>query len=792
MPQNMHHNALSPGYRLQWFSIEQVLGQGDFGVTYLAHDSILDRHVAIKEYLPVKLAVRDGAALIRPATEDHGEQYLAGLELFIDEARRLAKVEHPNVVRVFNVFVSNNTAYMVMTYEEGESLHTVLEHRRTLEQGELLKFLTPVLNGLEKIHDAGFFHCNITPASIVLRKDGSPVLLDFGFARQSLGEKTQTLSSMLSPGYAAVEQYYGKKGDRLGPWTDIYGLGATLYRCIAGVAPPDALERSQNIILASNEILVPAGQAGGPRYSESLLRAIDHALSLNPPKRPQSIPSWRREFSSSPEPLELPVEEPPKKPEPKVESLAVEPADAPARRPIPDAPISRILAVCLTASLVVGGLIWLSHGLIEEPERLTTASSDTERAGREDEPADSDQSAAAEPRDLASTTPASPPGESTGATDADAKTDPAQHEGTEIDALFELLARAAEDIRAGRLISPKDNNALAKFRSVLALDPDQPQAKQGIKEIVDRFAQPAREAMARRDWDQALARIDEVTIVLPEAEILREELNTRKAEAAKESSEAQASQKPAEQATAQPSGVKQVSQSPDEVKTTEARGDTDPSAPKEDGRRKPTVDRIIGRAWRALNRQEWDKAQTYIDQAAAILGDAEVQTLRRQLSLRKAKASESKQAAKDETLAENTGTTERDIPPADQTVVTIRSATATPRQVSPGETVEFVTTYDVTLPSDTTHADIDLTWVLKAGGRRIGKEGSDFKLATAGINTASNEFTVPSYMKSGTYTVEHRVRAGTSKAVAKSYFSVVRKPKTPPTEVAPSEPPPDQ
>lgn len=782
----MHHNVLNPGYRLQWFSIEKVLGQGDFGITYLALDSILDRHVAIKEYLPAKLAVRDGTALIRPATDDHGEQYLAGLELFIDEARRLAKVEHPNIVRVLNVFVANNTAYMVMAYEDGESLHTVLEHRGTLEQGELLKFSIPILSGLEKVHDAGFFHCNITPASIVLRKDGSPVLLDFGFARQSLGEKTQTLSSLFTPGYAAVEQYYGKT-DQIGPWTDIYGLGATIYRCIAGVAPPGAPERSQTFILASKDILVPAGQAGGPRYSESLLRAIDHALSLNPPKRPQSIASWRREFSSSLEP----VEEPPKKPEPTVESVVVEPADAPARRPISDAPLSRILAVSLTASLVVGGLIWLNRGLIEKPER-PTASSDSERMGREDEQVDSDQSATAEPRDIASTTLASPPEESTGGTDADAKPDPAQYEGAEIDALFKLLARAAEDIRAGRLISPKDDNALAKFRSVLALNPDQPQAKQGIKEIVDRFAQPAREAMARRDWDLARTRIDEVTIVLPEAESLHEELNTRKAEAEKEGFEAQTRQKPVEQPAAQPSDVKQAAQLLNGVKTSEGQGDADTPATKEEARRKPTVDRIIGRAWRALNREEWDKAQSYIDQAAAILGDAEVQTLRQQLILRKAKASESKQAAKDETLAVNIGTTERTISPADQAVVTIRSATATPRQVSAGETVELVTTYDLTLPAGVRHADVELSWVLKAGGRRIGKEGSDFKLATAGSNTASNEFTIPSYMKSGTYTVEHRVRTRSSKAVATSYFSVVRKPQTPPNQLAPSETPPGE
>src|SRR5690606_7890535 len=162
------------------------------------------------------------------------------------------------------------------------------ERRRTLEHGELFRFLIPVLNGLEKVHDAGFVHCDVTPANILLRKGGSPVLLDFGAARQSLGEKTQTLPSMLSPGYAAIEQYYGKS-DQLGPWTDIYGLGATLYRSIAGIAPPDALERSQSVILASKDIFVPARQVGGPRYSEGLLRAIDHALNLNPPKRPQCI-----------------------------------------------------------------------------------------------------------------------------------------------------------------------------------------------------------------------------------------------------------------------------------------------------------------------------------------------------------------------------------------------------------------------------------------------------------------------------------------------------------------------
>lgn len=782
MPQNMRQNALNPGYRLQWFSIEQVLGQGDFGVTYLAHDSILERHVAIKEYLPVKLAVRDGAALIRPATEDCSELYLAGLELFIAEARMLAKVEHPNIVRVLNVFVANNTAYMVMSYEEGESLHAVLERRRTLEQGELLRLLIPILDGLEKIHNAGFVHCDITPANIMLRKDGSPVLLDFGSARQSLGEQTQTLPCMLSPGYAAVEQYYGK-GDKLGPWTDIYGLGATLYRAIAGIAPPDALERSQSIISASKEILVSARQVAGPRYSEGLLRAVDHALSLNAPNRPLSIAAWRREFSLAPE---LPVEDAPKQPETKPETVAVESTDAPAPRPISNAARARVLAISSMVLISVGGLVWLNRDLFSEPER-PTASSNAEQTVPDNRVENGQPAAAASPEN-APATPPSPSDESSIKTDAGGQAEPKQHEA-EIDALFELLAQAGEDIRAGRLISPKDNNALVKYRLVLALAPDQPQAKQGIQEIIDRFAQPARDAMARGDWNLAKTRIDEVTIVLPEAESLRQELNARRAEAEKEHSKANTEQKPVEQTAAVLPDNPQATQSPDESKPREAQGDAEKSAAEEDARRKQAAQRTIGRAWRALNREEWDKAQAYIDQAAATLGDAEeVQTLRRQLISRKAKADQLREATAEGAQTENAGAAERTIQPAETPVVKIQSATATPRQVSPGETVEFVTTYNLTLPPGIRNADVELRWVLKAGGRRIGKEGSDFKLAATGANTASNEFTVPSYMKSGTYTVEHRVRAGNGKDVTRSYFSVVRKSQKRSDEGTPSEP----
>lgn len=753
------------------------MGQGDFGVTYLAHDSILDRHVAIKEYLPVKLALREGAALVRPANEDCGEQYLAGLELFIDEARLLAKVEHPNIVRVLNVFVSNNTAYMVMGYEEGESLEAVLERRRTLEHGELLRFLIPVLNGVEKVHNAGFVHCDVTPANILLRKDGSPVLLDFGAARQSLGEKTQTLPSMLSPGYAAIEQYYGKS-DQLGPWTDIYGLGATLYRSIAGIAPPDALERSQSVILASKDIFVPARQVGGPRYSEGLLRAIDHALNLNPPKRPQCISAWRREFSLAPE---LPVEDEPKRPEPKPETVpAAEPAAAPASRPTAGGGRSLVLAISLLALIAVIGLVWLNRGLIGEHEP-PTASSGAEQGLNRDDSATGDQVTEAAPHGTV-------PAESAGGADTRAGDDSPGSQEDRADAVFALLAQAGEDIRAGRLISPKDNNALVKFRSVLAIDPDQPQAKQGIREIVDRFAQPAREAMAREDWAQAETRIDQVAIVLPEAETLRQELNTRRAEAEKRNSEAKAGQGAVEPIAATPPENKQGAQAPSEEKTPDTPPAGEKAAAEEAAPGSKEARHTINLAWRALKRKEWDQAKAYIDQAEEALGDVkDVRILRRQLIARQAKAERSKQAAAAEVKPENAETSEQAPQPADKTAVKIQSAAAIPAQVSPGETVEFVTTYNLTLPPGVRDTEVEITWVLKAGGKRIGQEGSDLKLATAGINSATTDLAVPGYMKPGRYTVEHRVRAGDSNDLTRAYFTVVRKPRKASDESAPGE-----
>lgn len=295
MTQPELRNSLKAGHKLHWYSIEKVLGQGGFGITYLAHDPNLDQHVAIKEYLPMELAVRDGDNSVYPASSANGERYQWGLDRFISEARTLAKFKHPAIVRVLSVFEENNTAYMVMEYERGQSLQQVLDGRKTLGEDDLIPILAPLLDGLEIIHASGFIHRDIKPANIYIREDGSPVLLDFGSARQALGSQTKSLTSIVSPGYAPFEQYYSK-GDRQGPWTDIYSLAATMYRAISGIMPMDAIDRSEAILKAERDIFVSVGEIGHGRYSPGFMHALDHALSFSEKKRPQSITEWRREL----------------------------------------------------------------------------------------------------------------------------------------------------------------------------------------------------------------------------------------------------------------------------------------------------------------------------------------------------------------------------------------------------------------------------------------------------------------------------------------------------------------
>lgn len=292
-----HRNSLQPGYKLHWYHIIKILGQGGFGITYLAQDTNLDQQVAIKEYLPTDIAVRENDVSVHPVSEGHQESYQWGLGRFISEAQTLAKFKHHNIVRVLSVFTENNTAYMVMEYEHGKPMDALLKNRKTIEEEKLKSILMPILEGLEAIHKTGFIHRDIKPPNIYIRTDGSPVLLDFGSARQSLCEQTRTLTTMVSPGYAPFEQYTSKS-DKQGPWTDIYGLGATLYRAVTGVGPTDAMDRSEALLHTGKDTYIPASQIAKENYSSTFLAAIDHALLFKIDQRPQSIDEWRKELDT--------------------------------------------------------------------------------------------------------------------------------------------------------------------------------------------------------------------------------------------------------------------------------------------------------------------------------------------------------------------------------------------------------------------------------------------------------------------------------------------------------------
>ncbi len=288
------HNALPDGYKLHWYEIHAILGRGGFGITYLALDTNLNHEVAIKEFLPTDLAMRATDSSIHPISDDHTDTFGWGLNRFITEAQTLAQFRHPNIVLVHSVFEANGTAYMVMEYEKGESLDEAYKLHRLTTEEDLLGLLFPLMNGLQRIHETGFVHRDIKPKNIYLRDDGRPVLLDFGSARQALGVETRTLTTLVSPGYAPFEQYNAtRESDKQGPWTDIYALGATIYRGMSGKSPVDALARANAKLEGAQDILEPAVELGKNKFSVQFLEAIDLALRFSPEERPQSIDEWQ-------------------------------------------------------------------------------------------------------------------------------------------------------------------------------------------------------------------------------------------------------------------------------------------------------------------------------------------------------------------------------------------------------------------------------------------------------------------------------------------------------------------
>ena len=499
--------SLPIGYQVLWYEVRAVLGQGGFGITYLMHDTNLDQAVAIKEYLPSLFATRGAEHSIVPTSTGQQADFDWGLTRFIEEGRLLARLDHPAVVRVHSVFEANGTAYLVMRYEEGETLDALLKRARLIPESLLTPILMDVMDGLEHIHDNGYIHRDVKPSNIYLRRDGHAMLLDFGAARQALQSHTQTFTSLVSPGYAPFEQYR-TDGAGLGPWTDIYGLGATAYRAITGRGPIPSVDRSHRILDGIGDLMPRLTAAGIDHYSFQFLAAVDRALAFRELERPATVAAWRAMFEDS-EPVTA---------QPTALANAAKDQALLANRERLDTSSARAVVAArlrahdpldeehvvtarepLTARTVVeSGMALLRHKLriqlgvgatafcaaliafiIYQPPVATALSNNNPLA---------DHRGKSPPSAVRARQLALPATENTVSTQFQVAT---------------LLRRAAADRAAFRLTTPPSNNALEKYHAVLRLDPRNDDAKTGIDQIVGRYLDLAAAAATRREFAAA-------------------------------------------------------------------------------------------------------------------------------------------------------------------------------------------------------------------------------------------------------------------------------------------------
>ena len=286
--------ALPPGFRVDSLRIDRVLGQGAFGTTYLVTDTVLDSPFALKEYLPLALVTRAADGRVETKDAESRTAFDAGLEHFLAEGRTVAGLEHPNIVKVFRCFEANGTAYLLMPFYKGEALHTLLQRGGAFSEDEALALCRPLLDALDYLHRHGVIHQDIKPANVYITEDGVPILLDFGAAGQWLDASASVRGQLGSEGYAAIEQ--SEPDGAIGPWTDIYGLAATLYRCVTAQVPAAASRRRDAAAAGQSDPLEPAGNLVTPGDFRTIIPAIEQGLALDPGSRPRGVGEWRPSF----------------------------------------------------------------------------------------------------------------------------------------------------------------------------------------------------------------------------------------------------------------------------------------------------------------------------------------------------------------------------------------------------------------------------------------------------------------------------------------------------------------
>lgn len=315
------NNAPLPdGLEIGGYRIVKKIASGGFSIVYLAYDGD-GNAVAIKEYLPSALALRQPGQLIPIISKANLPVFRIGLKCFFEEGRALARIVHPNVVRVLNFFRANDTVYMVMAYESGHSLQEqiarLLAKGQRASEGFIRQAFKGVCGGLREVHANKLLHLDLKPANVYLRTDGTPLLLDFGAARQTINTDVPTLAPMYTPGFAAPELY--AKGAALGPWTDIYSIGAAIYACMAAAPPQPADQRRTRDEMPERFARI------ADAYSPELLAMTRACLDMDPLARPQSVFAVQKVLQAA-----MPGAPVPAAPAASAARLAKERADAPA------------------------------------------------------------------------------------------------------------------------------------------------------------------------------------------------------------------------------------------------------------------------------------------------------------------------------------------------------------------------------------------------------------------------------------------------------------------------------
>ena len=326
-------NALPAGHRLHEFELRGVIGVGGFGIVYRAFDHSLERDVAIKEYLPAALAGRSGKQQVSLLSASHSETFALGMSSFVNEAKLLARFDHPSLLKVHRFWEDNGTAYMVMPLYRGVTLRQLRLNTQRCPDGEwLLRLTDQLLGALDLMHKEGVFHRDIAPDNVIVADDAPAVLLDFGAARRVISDRSQTLTAILKPSYAPLEQYAESQGMRQGPWTDFYALGATLHYLIAGKPPVPATARA----LSDDQPRLAGSSIGN--VPDLLLQVVDWMLAPRPHDRPQHVAELRAALTGH---LAVPQRERAAS-EQSWQTTVVQSSAAPARAPSnafePDAP----------------------------------------------------------------------------------------------------------------------------------------------------------------------------------------------------------------------------------------------------------------------------------------------------------------------------------------------------------------------------------------------------------------------------------------------------------------------